>query len=643
MQIVPTLSPQPAHAAENKSSVGACSRTLRSLPRQVKVLMHKNLLVLRRNFMSTTLRLFSCVFFMLLMWIIIGAINSSRQTRTWVKDMPHPPETRIEGISPCTSADCVALAYSPAPSKSFTPVGATLVAGDFPASTSAEARAQLQRVHAVIRSVMENNFVGGAVAARQVQGFTSAREMEEYILLHPNKVKAAVLIDSPAVGEASFTLQVNSTTSMSAIPALQVAISEGITRAVVAPGGEVGFDISLQEYAHPKALNVDVGATSSDIAPLFIFSALLFPFVMQMAELALDKETKIRQTLRTVGMLDSAYWISWHLFHTITSLLTALLITVVGIIFRFELFVNIDFAVLFFTFFFFSLAMNGVAYLLSSFLHTSAAALWVGVCSFFVGFILFVVVSGFGVPWGVWPAESTFYMNCSANALFDPRTGVYEAAVAGADNAGKRFVYQACSDVPPENTNYTREIMYLEQGEAALAPILSFFPPALLCKTLSDLGKMASNDTGAFGLHMHNVTSYCFHNISEGTLCDADYAVGNVWGIWVGLYVLYSLLGIYLDNVLPDVMGDRKPWAYCLMPSFWNLERPSLSTDISSLQGVESPTDPDVLREEAGLKDHVLHAAGQMDDTNAVEVCCNVRVSALSSRQLVDAQFRNAL
>ena len=49
----------------------------------------------------------------------------------------------------------------------------------------------------------------------------------------------------------------------------------------VATGEPVDLDLSLQEYAHPEALLVDVGAASSDIAPLFIFSALLFPFVIQ--------------------------------------------------------------------------------------------------------------------------------------------------------------------------------------------------------------------------------------------------------------------------------------------------------------------------------------------------------------------------
>jgi ABC-type multidrug transport system ATPase subunit len=291
------------------------------------------------------------------------------------------------------------------------------------------------------------------------------------------------------------------------------------------------------------------------------------------------------------------------------------LITLIGLAFGFELFLNIDFPVLFFTFFFFSLAMNGLAYFLSAFLHTSAAALWVGVCSFFVGFILYVVVGAFGVPWGVWPGGENFYMNCSANALFDPQTKMLEPLIPSADSTGKRFVYLKCAEVPPENSNYSRQIMYHPDGKEALAPILSLYPPTLLTKTLSDLGSMASNDTGAFGMGLHNVTSYCFHNTTEGTICDKDYAVGNVWGIWFGLYVMYSLFGLYLDNVLSNNMGVRKPWNYFMLPSYWNFEQASLSS--AEPEVLEASIDDDVLREEGAIKARI---GAEMLPENAIEV-----------------------
>jgi len=206
-------------------------------------------------------------------------------------------------------------------------------------------------------------------------------------------------------------------------------------------------------------------------------------------------------------------------------------------------------------------------------------------------------------------------MNCSAAALYDPVSELLEPLLPSADPSGKFFIYEDCSAVPADNTNYSRQIMYFEDGEAALAPVFAFFPPTLLCKTLSDMGVMASNETGAFGLGLHNVTNYCFHNVTEGTICDANYAVGNVWGIWVGLYILYSLLGIYLDNILPDVMGVRKPWNYFMLASYWNLERPTAVA--GEPESLGASTDEDVLAEEAAVKARI---GTNMSDDSGIEV-----------------------
>ena len=49
-------------------------------------------------------------------------------------------------------------------------------------------------------------------------------------------------------------------------------------------------------HTHTQVQNVDVGTTSADIAPLFIFSTLLFPFAIQMAEIASDKAAESQKS-----------------------------------------------------------------------------------------------------------------------------------------------------------------------------------------------------------------------------------------------------------------------------------------------------------------------------------------------------------
>jgi hypothetical protein len=66
------------------------------------------------------------------------------------------------------------------------------------------------------------------------------------------------------------------------------------------------------------------------------------------------------------------------------------------------------------------------------------------------------------------------------------------------------------------------------------------------------------------------MSSYCSYNSTTPTTCDPVYSVGSAWGIFFGIYLLFSALGLYLTHVLPDyVTGVRlEPW-YFLTPTYW--------------------------------------------------------------------------
>jgi hypothetical protein len=40
----------------------------------------------------------------------------------------------------------------------------------------------------------------------------------------------------------------------------------------------------------------------------------MFPFVIQMGEVVMERELKLRQALQAMGLHDTAYWLSWHLY-----------------------------------------------------------------------------------------------------------------------------------------------------------------------------------------------------------------------------------------------------------------------------------------------------------------------------------------
>ena len=74
------------------------------------------------------------------------------------------------------------------------------------------------------------------------------------------------------------------------------------------------------------------------------------------------------------------------------------------------------------------------------------------------------------------------------------------------------------------------------------------------------------------------MSSYCTYNSTTPTTCDPMYSVGSAWGIFFGVYVLFSTLGLYLTHVLPDyVTGVRLvPW-YFLTPTYWGYGYYSIS------------------------------------------------------------------
>jgi ABC-type multidrug transport system permease subunit len=69
-------------------------------------------------------------------------------------------------------------------------------------------------------------------------------------------------------------------------------------------------------------------------------SGSMFPFVIQISEIVMERERKLRQALATMGMHDLSYWLSWHLFLTSVAMLFGFFIYVFGCIFQFRLFLK---------------------------------------------------------------------------------------------------------------------------------------------------------------------------------------------------------------------------------------------------------------------------------------------------------------
>jgi hypothetical protein len=220
-----------------------------------------------------------------------------------------------------------------------------------------------------------------------------------------------------------------------------------------------------------------------------------------------------------------------------------------------------------------------------------------------LGMSLLALIMWFAIlsnlPFGKWPDIGPIHMNCTSQALFRISSGSQAEQefwpVNSTDINMNEFImrYRPCGRTEGMTSayNWTSEIMYRPAGWQSLPVIFTLFPMGLFIHDLETLGAMSANgtETAGYGLKMHNVSSYCKTNSTSGKICDENYSVGSSWGVLFGVYLFYSLLALWFDNVLPNAMGMRKnPW-YFLLPSYWGFRHDSpLMQQRPDIIGVQS-------------------------------------------------------
>ncbi len=56
----------------------------------------------------------------------------------------------------------------------------------------------------------------------------------------------------------------------------------------------------------------------------------MFSFVTQIGTVVMEKEMGLRQAMRTMGLKDSSYWMSWAAWELLLAFITGNLITLFG-------------------------------------------------------------------------------------------------------------------------------------------------------------------------------------------------------------------------------------------------------------------------------------------------------------------------
>jgi ABC-2 family transporter protein len=144
-----------------------------------------------------------------------------------------------------------------------------------------------------------------------------------------------------------------------------------------ATGQNTQFNMTLRPFPTLPLSRVP-DTLSSSLGPCFFFIVTALPAVlMAMNALVGEKEKQLRRCMMLMGLRRESWYASWYLTFTIICALVALILTALGYAFQFDFFVNSNFGVVFFTFWFHSMAELSLSFFAIVWMrYTSSAVLF---------------------------------------------------------------------------------------------------------------------------------------------------------------------------------------------------------------------------------------------------------------------------
>ncbi|KAH8940361.1 hypothetical protein BDL97_15G085100 [Sphagnum fallax] len=247
-------------------------------------LMRKNALISYRNRRATILQIGSSLFFIFLLFCVEKADDAQLSGTTAYKNLFEPQPQAIASIPACENAYFVVL-----PCYDFIWSGVTS-----------------PRIQSVVNNIMNNN-PNRPIPSTKVQHFDTPEEVDTWLLANPMRCYGTLYFEEQGTSAIAYGVQTNSTGIYFhgrfsdpnfdyQIP-LQVAAEREIARTVLGDSSLL-WSPSFTEFAHP-AISTD--STVGTVGPAFLLAAAMFGFVIQISNLVLEKEMRLRQLVTVFG------------------------------------------------------------------------------------------------------------------------------------------------------------------------------------------------------------------------------------------------------------------------------------------------------------------------------------------------------
>ena len=151
---------------------------------------------------------------------------------------------------------------------------------------------------------------------------------------------------------------------------------------------DVLLDAVIQSYPIPANRFLKGYDTVSTTGSFYFFIPPMFVFGLLIAEIVKEKELKLRNGLSVIGVSASSFWLSWFLVALFFSFMTTNSLILSGYFFKFSVFLNTPYLVLFVLFMTYTMTMMVLGFFLSTIIDSVRLAYTVSYTFLLGGLVL---------------------------------------------------------------------------------------------------------------------------------------------------------------------------------------------------------------------------------------------------------------
>jgi len=356
--------------------------------------------------------------------------------------------------------------------------------------------------------------------------------MYNYVLNHQNITQYGIVFDVKRDNNlTNYRYQVwfNSTSNYNKTDSYSskiASIARGIDEAIVQyangnPNIKAKFDVDLKDFPElPFEGYQELTITLA--GPMVFFCVSMVIFINILNTLVAEKESKTRYSMEMMGLKRSVYWLSWTIIYVVYYIVNTLFTILFGFLFGYSFFTNTSFIILFLVFFVYGIAMGAFAMFITTLVKNTRTAILIGISFLILGFLINCVVFQY---------EQLAYMFWSDK--IPQIVGKLFSYLIPFFNFGKLFM-----DISKLSSNtYNIITQTVVEGKGFHWDDFMKKPESLLSAVGTDLSRMEP-------------TCYALYYLLINT-------------------ALYFILGLYLDNIVSNGYGNKKPIYYFLLPSYW--------------------------------------------------------------------------